>query len=702
MSKDRVTRRQVLRSAVGAAALAVGMGAGLDAVAATRKRRPNLVFILIDDQAWNAMGHCGRFPFLSTPNMDRLAREGARFENVFVTTSLCSPSRACFLSGCHAHRHGVRTNARRDPERGIQTFPQALQEAGYDTAFVGKWHMAPTANPRPGFNYWLSFRGQGKYTNPALNENGRDFVQEGYMTDLLCDYAVNWLKQAREKPFCLLLWHKAVHGPFTPAPRHADAFPDAALPKPPNFDDTFEGKPKWFRRMKAYGARTAQVVESRDKETPESFPPVEWNGRQKHHLDYLRALLAVDEGIGAVLDTLEEMSELDNTVVVFSSDNGFFLGEHRCGDKRLAYEESIRIPLLVRYPGVVKPGTRLGQMALSIDVAPTLLDLADVRAPRSMQGRSLVPLLKGKKASWRDSFLYAYYREDWVPGLPTMFAVRTERWKYIHCPDVPGDIDELYDLENDPHELRNLAIDPAHKDRLAEMEAELKRLLKQAKYKEPEPPKPVKVPLSLALHYTFDNIEGGTVHDKSGNNLHGVVHGVEVAEGRRGKALSFDGKGFVEVPGSSKQFSPAHKPFAVGAWCRPASGDGVIISFGGQSHGFSLYLRGGVPHFAVMAGDAQAVVLVSRSVPLDKWVHLLGELTSNSRLCLYVDGQLAGETKALGFIPVKPNEGCTVGADLHTLVGDYPAPLHWQGLIDEVRLYWGELGDRKLRRWLKE
>jgi len=692
----------MLKGAVGALGATV-LGCGTLRAASTK--RPNFVFVLIDDQAWNAMGHTGRFPFLKTPHMDRLAREGASFENAFVTTSLCSPSRASLLTGCHAHRHGVRTNEKRDPDPGLETFPQRLQRAGYETAFVGKWHMEPTANPRPGFDYWLSFRGQGQYVNPKLNENGRDFQQEGYMTDLLTGYATRWLERPREKPFCLLLWHKAVHGPFTPAPRHAEAFPEAALPKPPNFDDTFEDKPKWLRHMKTYGGRRDDVLKNKDREPPDALPPAEWNGGQRHQLDYLRALLAVDESIGAVLVTLEKQGTLDDTVVIFSSDNGYFLGEHRLGDKRLMYEESIRIPLIVRYPALAAAGARLEPMALNIDVAPTILELAGARPPRTIQGRSLVPLLGNAGAPWRDSFLYAYYQEGWLPGIPTMLGVRTKRWKYIHYPGLPEDVDELYDLEGDPHELRNLVADPAHADTLARMQATLKRLLDETDYVEASRgPAPIDMPLSLALHYAFDTQKDSLVRDESGHDRHGRLYQARVVESPRGghacKALALDGGGYVVVPTDHEAFSPAMKPLTVGGWCRPEAGDGVLISFGGQTHGFALYLKQGVPHFAVISGGAPSVVSGAAAIGVKQWVHVMGMLTRDCRLRVYVNGEGVGQAGCSDFIPAKPNEGCTVGADLGTLVGDYRDPLHWHGLIGDVRLYWGELGPRQLRRWL--
>jgi len=469
-----ITRRDALRrmareGAVWASVLAAGplLLANESRAAGARQAvsRPNILFILTDDQRWDAMS-CMGHPFVKTPNMDRIAREGARFANAFVTTSLCSPSRASFLTGTHAHRHGVYTNESIDPTPSTPTFPMLLDRRGYETAFVGKWHMARQADPRPGFDYWLSFSGQGKYQDPALNENGRAFKAKGYMTDLLTDYAVKWLRRPRTSPFCLILSHKAVHGPFTPADRHRQMYTDVEVPRPASFDDTYKGKPEWYRRAITYGTRRKDWIQNRNKPVPDELPPREWNPRQKHMLNYYRALLAVDEGIGKVLDTLAERGVLDNTVVVFAGDNGYFHGEHRRGDKRLIYDEALRIPFLIRYPKLVEPGTVIDKIALNIDLAPTLLDLAGVAAPRTVQGRSLRPLLTGKKVDWRQRFLYTYFQEAWQPGMPTMLAVRTETWKYARYPEI-DDIEELYDLRSDPREMHNLIESHADSEILA-------------------------------------------------------------------------------------------------------------------------------------------------------------------------------------------------------------------------------------------
>jgi N-acetylglucosamine-6-sulfatase len=435
------------------------VGAGLPAPA--RAAPPNLVFILTDDQRWDALG-CAGHPFLQTPHMDRLAREGVRFRNAFVTTPLCSPSRASFLTGQYVHTHRVTGNRDHNARsHELVTFPRLLREAGYTTAYVGKWHMGNDDTPRPGFDRWVSFRSQGAYLNPQLNIDGKSSKVEGYMTDLLTDHAVEFLNRPHTKPFALYLAHKAVHGPFTPADRHKDLFADQPIPRAPNARDTLEGKPVLQRPVG-------------------NLPPLGPGTGSGDALirNQLRTLVAVDDGLGRVLQALEEKKRLDDTVVIFTSDNGYFWGEHGLGDKRAAYDESIRIPLLMRYPRLIKAGTTLDAFALNIDIAPTLLDLAGVPIPEGLHGRSLVPLFKGDTRTARRAFLTEYFAEPMYPRIPSWQAVRSARWKYICYTGLEG-MDELYDLQVDPYEMKNVIQEPGAQAALGEMKAELDRLLKE-------------------------------------------------------------------------------------------------------------------------------------------------------------------------------------------------------------------------------
>lgn len=451
--------------------------------------RPNLVVVLVDDLAAEVVGGRSRFPFLETPHISRLEREGVSFQRAFVPTSVCSPSRASLLTGTYAHTHGVQVNDVQDLGGELPNFPALLKHAGYDTGFVGKWHMlGELSAPRLEFDYWLSFKGQGDYENPLLNQNGHEVRRRGYLTDLLTEYAVGWIQRPREGPMCLIVSHKAGHVPFEAAPRHAGAFRGARLPEPPNFAETFEDKPAWLRRYKLCGLHRDGWEACREEDVPAALPLEPWNARDERLLEHLRTLLAVDEGLGATLAALASVEQLDNTLVVFTSDNGFLLGAHRLFDKRTMHEESIRVPLTLWAPGRAQPSAPQALVS-SLDIAPTLLELAGVTVPETMQGRSLAPFLTRPEApdGWRDALLYEYFKEMVGPGVPTILGVRTDRWKYIHYPELPHDIDELYDLETDPFELHNLAVRPAYSGQLGVMRALLKRQLAETGYPEAAP-----------------------------------------------------------------------------------------------------------------------------------------------------------------------------------------------------------------------
>ncbi len=433
----------------------------------------NVIFILTDDHRWDAFGFMGH-PFLETPQMDRLAREGVHCANAFVTTSLCSPSRASILTGLYAHNHRVINNNEPLPP-GLIYFPQYLQKAGYQTAFIGKWHMGHTDDsPKPGFDFWLSFRGQGFYNSPrpnyTLNLNGKRVPQTDYITDFLTDHAIEWLKQRdRSRPFFLYLSHKAVHGPFEPAKRHRGRYVGRAMPKPVTLHDTpanYLLKPRWVR-------------DQRNSWHGVDFP---YHGRlgslEELYRRYCETLLAVDESVGRIMDYVKQEGILDSTVIMYMGDNGFGWGEHGLIDKRTAYEWSMRVPLLVRCPDLFRPGTKLEQVVANIDIAPTILELAGLRPPKHMDGRSFLPLLRGDDVAWRDALLYEYYWERNFPHTPTMHALRTDRFKYIHYYGI-WDVDELYDLKNDPHERVNLAYDPKYRSVVQQLNRRLFEVLEQ-------------------------------------------------------------------------------------------------------------------------------------------------------------------------------------------------------------------------------
>jgi len=427
---------------VGAGLLATGLVL-LGSCGDRRDARPNIVFVLADDHRYDFLGAAGH-PWLETPNLDRLATEGVRFAQAFVTTSLCSPSRASFLTGQYAHRHGVVANETTDLGADVPTFPQLLQVAGYRTAFVGKWHMARWARPRPGFDRWVAFSRQGDYQRNTLNVDGAWVLAEGYVTDVLTDYALDFLADSDRRPFLLCLSHKAVHQPFTPAPRHADLYRDA----PVAAVDSLAAAPAASGRQDGTVAidRVAMVR------------------------DYARTLAALDESLGRILAALEARGILDNTVVIYAGDNGYLFGD-RGGlwDKRVAYDPSIRIPLIVRYPPRFPAGTVCDELALNLDVAPTLLTLAGVPLPAAMQGRDLLALADG--TATRDAFLYEYFAD--TGQVPTILALRSRQYKLVTYPENRELPDELYDLARDPAERRDLAADPAAAAVLADLRARL-------------------------------------------------------------------------------------------------------------------------------------------------------------------------------------------------------------------------------------
>jgi N-acetylglucosamine-6-sulfatase len=439
---------------------------------------PNVVFVLVDDLRWDELGAAGH-PVVRTPHIDRLARAGALFRNAFVTTPLCSPSRASFLTGQYARSHGIIDNTNRSAaSHRLNTFPLLLQRAGYETAFVGKWHMGNDDSARPGFDTWVSFKGQGEYLNPEITEGNRTARVSGYITDILNDRAVAFVRRPRSKPFLLYLSHKAVHPNirqlddgsvvpidgemFVPAERHRGLFTGAKVPRRPNFGRPPVDKPALMRKigdLPPLGPATAT-----DDATV--------LGRQ-------RALAAVDDGIGEIVKALEEQGQLANTLIVFAGDNGYFYGEHGLNDeRRLAYEESARIPIVARFPALIAARSTPEQLVLNIDIAPTVLELAGIARPPEMEGRSFVPLFRGARAPWRSSFVIEYFTDTVFPRVLNMGyqSVRTEQWKYIRYRELKG-MDELYDLRADPYELRNVIGAPGNKPQLQQLQKELERLL---------------------------------------------------------------------------------------------------------------------------------------------------------------------------------------------------------------------------------
>ena len=432
----------------------------------------NIVLILSDDHRHDFMGFMEEGPaFLETPNLDRMAMQGAHFRNAFVTTSLCSPSRATILTGQYMHHHRVVDNQRPVAD-GTRFFPEYLQEAGYTTGFVGKWHMGHDHDePRKGFNHWVSFKGQGTYFDPELNLNGSRKSFKGYTTDILADQALEWLKtRTDEDPFLLYLSFKAVHYPFQPAPRHHGRYEDKAIDYPmtmANTESNYQTQSNWIRERR-YGIHGIDHMETGplDKDPVPSFDDL-------YHR-YCETVHGLDENIGRVLDYLDSSKLMENTIVVYLGDNGFALGEHGFYDKRDAFEESIRIPMLAMAPGLIKPGSKIDAMMLNMDLAPSLLEAANINIQKSMKldGQSALPWLRGETIPWRDHILYEYHWEWNFPATPTTLAIRGDRYKYIYYHGV-WDRNGFYDLETDPNERVNLIKIPAYQEQILSMRSQL-------------------------------------------------------------------------------------------------------------------------------------------------------------------------------------------------------------------------------------
>jgi N-acetylglucosamine-6-sulfatase len=449
-------------------------------------RQPNVVFVLVDDLRWDDIGVAGH-PFVETPAIDRLAREGTRFLNAFATTPLCSPSRAAILTGQYAHTNGIIDNTARDSaSHRLSTFAIPLANAGYQTGFFGKWHMGNDDTRRPGWTHWVAMKGQGEAINPKLNVDGERIETTGYVTDVLTDYALRFMQRSQGRPFLIFLAHKALHpnvqqrddgsvvalqgqgAGFIPADRHRGRYAQSLVPRRPNATAPVQRKPALQRAI----AGLAPV-------SPATGTP------DQDVRDRLEMLLGVDESLQKIRQALSDMGELDNTVIILTSDHGYFYGEHGLNEeRRLAYEETARIPLIIRYPRVARAGNTPTQLVQVIDFAPTILALAGVADTMTRQGTSLVPLLRGEATEWRHSVLLEYYSDRVFPRMLNMAyqAVRTEQHKYINYLELPG-MDELYDLQADPYEQNNLIGTAAGDRLLPPLQAELARLQRESEYR---------------------------------------------------------------------------------------------------------------------------------------------------------------------------------------------------------------------------
>jgi len=504
------TRRQFLK-AVGSVSASVAALPILPSVVAIgqiaqrSRKQPNIIFIMTDDHASHALS-CYGSRINKTPNLDRLAKEGMLFKNCFCTNSICAPSRAVILTGKYSHINGVIDN-RKTFDGSQQTFPKLLQRGGYETAIIGKWHLE--SDPT-GFDYWNVLPGQGTYYNPVMIEMGQRKKYTGYTTDIITDHCLKWLKKHKgNKPFLLMYHHKAPHRDWEPGPKQLTMYDDVTIPEPETLFDDYSNLGKAARQQdmtieKTMNKRDLKLVAPKNLTTrqkklwdaayepkneafrnanPQGKDLIRWK-YQRYIKDYLRCVASVDDNVGRLLDYLDEAGLAQNTIVIYTSDQGFYLGDHGWFDKRFMYEQSLRMPLLVRYPKEIKAGSVNEDIVLNLDFAPTLLDFAGAAKSADMQGQSFRPLLQGRMPKdWRTSMYYHYYEYPAVHSVKRHYGVRTRRYKLIH---FYYDIDEweLYDLHKDPDELNNVIDDPTYANVLKQLKDELSRL--RNKFKDTE------------------------------------------------------------------------------------------------------------------------------------------------------------------------------------------------------------------------
>jgi arylsulfatase A-like enzyme len=678
--------------------------------AAERDARPNILFIMSDDHGYQAIGAYGS-RVNKTPNLDRIARDGMRFDRCFVTNSICGPARAVILTGKYSHLNGFVRNGNTF-NGGQQTVAKLLQKAGYQTAVVGKWHLRSTPT---GFNHYHVLIGQGPYYNPPMLTSAGRVAHTGYTTDIITDEALSWLKENRdpEKPFFLIYQHKAPHRNWQPGPKYLNKYDGDTIAEPPTLFDDYSGRgtPAKTQAMtvakhlnpndlklttprgltpeqlalwnKAYGDKNKQFAKAK----LEGDDLVRWK-YQRYVKDYLRCVDSVDENVGRVLDYLDETGLAENTIVFYTSDQGWYLGEHGWYDKRWMYEESFRTPLLVRWPGKTKAGSVSEDLVMNLDFAETFLDIAGVEIPADMQGRSLRGVLSGKTPEdWRDDVYYHYYEFPGAHSVRRHYGVRTDRYKLIYFYRI--DEWELFDLRNDPYEMKSVYADPAYADTVNMMKARLEKA--RERYGDNDSvvdfgeDRAKKVKLQQVGKFDLAKL-----HDS------GDAKG-ELTAGPHGPAIQPAASPVLRRE-TSPALDPAYKPMTIGAWIKPTAKDGVIMAQGGVSLGYALYLKDGTPTFAIRAGG-QLKEVKSRELELNEWSHVVAVLDADGRGRLIVDGRPQRRARKLGFVSSAPADGFSLGADTGSFVGEYEDAQVFAGQIADPRVYWGVLGEDALKAW---
>lgn len=693
--------------------LAVGLLALATALPTQAADRPNIIFLFSDDHATHAISAYGS-KINQTPALDRLASQGMLFRNCFCTNSICAPSRAVILTGKHSHVNGVLDNSTRF-DGSQQTLQSLLQAGGYHTAMIGKWHLQ--SDPT-GFDHWIVLPGQGDYYNPAfLTPNGR-IKKEGYVSELITEMAIDYMENIRDKdkPFFMMCQHKAPHRNWQPGPNQLTMYQNETIPEPDTlFDD-------WATRTSATDVQQMTVanhLSANDlKLTPpgnltpeqrakwdaaygpenEAFranPPtgkdrVRWN-YQRYIKDYLRCVAGVDESIGHILDYLDEKGLADNTIVVYSSDQGFYLGDHGWYDKRWMYEESLRMPLIVRWPGVIKPGSENASLVQNLDFAPTLLAAVGLEIPEDIQGLNALPLLKGHQPEdWRTSIYYEYFEFPGPHQVHKHYGVRTDRHKLIYYPALEEW--ELFDLQSDPDELTNLYGEPQYEQLTKELKAELTRLRQETgadQFQGKQAPGRIKrTALRLLEQFEFDGRR-----EFAGANKPNLV------DSPHGKALKLPvGDGPIAV--RDARVDPSGRPIGVGGWIKPTAESGIVLAQGGVSQGWALGLRDGKPEFSIRASGNVTSLHGEQPLEIGQWAHVIGRLNADGQMGLVINGKPLSESKKSRAIGNRPSDPLTIGGDSDTAVGNYEGPALFSGEVADLRVYEGELTSAVISEWM--
>lgn len=670
--------------------------------------RPNILFIFADDHAYQAVSaYGGRLAKAApTPNIDRLANEGMLFRQCYVTNSICGPMRAVIQTGKHSHLNGFFQNG--DKFDGTQqTFPKLLQKVGYQTAVIGKWHLGEHMAPQ-GYDYSHVLVGQGPYYNPPMlkdadgdgKSDGRT-ANPGYTTDVITNHALKWLKEGRsdDKPFMLMVQHKAPHREWSPGPDHLDTFDSVEFAEPKNLFEDYKKqvKARQTQTMQIHGHMSMgydlKVDWAPGNLTPEqkavylksfadeneAFKNAKLEGDalarwkyQRYLKIYLACIRGVDDNVGRILNYLDETGLAKNTVVIYTSDQGFYLGEHGWFDKRWVYEESLRTPMLVRWPETITPGSVNSDIVSPLDFAQTFLDIAGAEQPDDMQGQSLVPVMKGNTPSdWRKSHYYHYYEWPGAHMVRRHYAVVDGRYKLVHFYEDEVDEWELIDLKADPLEVKNFYGEPSYKETQSKLKAELDRLRSHYKVPLKDPPESIR--------------QRGPRPKKIDRKKIAKIKLKQVFAEKDGKKVS------------TSKLDPSATSLTIGARCVP-KGDGVLIAHGGASQGYSLMIKDGKPMFMIRANDELKTVVGPKAVADGKPLHLVGVLDARGNLHLYVNGSKAASAKG-HFISSKPHDGLTVGQDGGSIVGDYGGGMPLRGSLSDVRVYIGVMDDAGIAKW---